>query len=116
MKEKLMIAIFIIGIITGCSKEDSDTVQPSSQQSNLSSFDGTIRIGNNEVSTTGVVEVDANNFSFVNEYGSMTGTTNQITDASINITYYEITITGGDGIFEDAAGIQGEMYNDYLEI
>lgn len=120
MKDKLMILLVIIGIITGCRKDDSDTVQPSSQpssqQSDLSSFDGTIRIGNNVVSTLGVVEVDGNNFSFVNEYGSMTGTANQITDASIDFTYNEITITGGDGIFEDAAGVQGEMYSDYLEI
>lgn len=108
--------LFVLGILglplvlSSCDKS-SDT---SDNQSNavLSSFDGTFRYGSNNDSSEGYVSVDDDEFSFVNEYGSLTGSVELVED--LDATYYQIDISDGEGIFEDQDALQGEMYSDYL--
>ena len=113
---KLVFGFIAISLIViSCDKVDNSSSPDENINTELSPFDGTIRNGDNDISTTGVVEVKDNEFIFITEYGSLNGSVNLVDD---DVTYYEVSITegSGDGIFENTGDLQGEMYSDYLSI
>lgn len=103
-------------LFTSCDKDSSSSSSSQNKSVELSAFDGFIKNGNNDIPSTGVVEISNSKFTFMNEYGSLNGTVNLIQDD--DATYYEATVEegNGDGIFENTGGLQGEIYNNYISI
>ena len=110
----MLVAAALTSVVS--CKKDSNGSDLNSSQPQLSSFDGTIRFGDNIMDSEGVIEVQDGNFIFLNELGSMIGTVALVNDPVDDISYYEIAISQGEGLYENGENVQGELYNDYLSI
>ncbi len=113
--------IAIMFIATSCSKDENDeNPEPDpiieNSATELSSFDGITRIGNNEIPSDGIIEVEDDNFTFINELGALTGSVSLITDEIDGISYYEVSIIQATGFFDGAVDFSGEMYSNYVNI